>query len=201
MLQQLKSFKSTIMESLNLKQVTTVFSLLLMAWVLPACSQNANSETESSLSKPSVDIHTAVLYGNLPAVKEHIAYGTDLNQKEPMGGSTPLISAATFNKMAIAQALIEAGADLSIQNNDGTSALHAAAFFGRVEIVQMLIDAKADKSLKNNFGATAQESISGPFAEMKPIYEMMQQQLGPLGLELDFAELEKSRPVIAIMLQ
>ena len=36
---------------------------------------------------------------------------------------------------------------------------------------------------------------------MKPIYEMMQQQLGPLGLELDFAELEKSRPVIAIMLQ
>jgi hypothetical protein len=197
----LQQLKTRIMKTFAMNKLQTIFSLLFLAWVLPACSEIGNSEKESSQKKPSVDIHTAVLYGNLAAVKEHIAYGTDLNQKEPMGGSTPLISAATFNKMAIAQALIDAGADLSIQNNDGTSALHAAAFFGRVEMVQMLIDAKADKSLKNNFGTTAREAISGPFAEMKPIYEMMQQQLGPLGLELDFAELEKSRPVIAIMLQ
>lgn len=189
------------MKTFAINKVQTVFSLLFIASMLAACSQKGKSETDSSLVKPSVDIHTAVLYGNLAAVKEHIAYGTDLNQKEPMGGSTALISAATFNKIAIARALIDAGADLSIQNNDGTSALHAAAFFGRVEIVQLLIDAKADTFLKNNFGATARESISGPFAEMKPIYEMMQQQLGPLGLELNFVELEKSRPVIAIMLQ
>ncbi len=189
------------MKTFVTNKVQTIFSLVFLAWVLPACSQNANSQSDSSLTKPSVDLHTAVLYNNLIAVKEHIAFGTDLNQKEPMGGSSPLISAATFNKMAIAQALIDAGADLSIQNNDGTTALHAAAFFGRVEIVQMLIDAKADKSVKNNYGATAQESISGPFTEVKPIYEMLQQQLGPLGLELDFTELQASRPVIAIMLQ
>jgi hypothetical protein len=30
---------------------------------------------------------------------------------------------------------------------------------------------------------------------------MMQQQLSPLGLQLDMAELEKTRPVIAMMLQ
>jgi hypothetical protein len=41
----------------------------------------------------------------------------------------------------------------------------------------------------------------GPFAEVKPIYEMMKQQLWPLGLELDMERLEKTRPVIAMMLQ
>jgi hypothetical protein len=41
----------------------------------------------------------------------------------------------------------------------------------------------------------------GPFTEIKPIYEMMQQQLQPIGLHIDLAEIEKTRPVIAMMLQ
>jgi hypothetical protein len=41
----------------------------------------------------------------------------------------------------------------------------------------------------------------GPFSEIKPIYEMMQQQLKPMGLELDMTQLEKTRPIIAMMLQ
>ena len=65
----------------------------------------------------------------------------------------------------------------------------------------MLIDAKADKSVRNNFGATARESVMGPYAEIKPIYEMLQQQLAPLGMQLDLNEIEKIRPVIAMMLQ
>jgi hypothetical protein len=118
-----------------------------------------------------------------------------------MSGSTPLITAVTFEKAAIVSALIDAGADLSIRNNDGATALHVAAFFGRVEIVQELLDAGADKSIRNNFDATARETVMGSFAEVRPVYEFMQAQLGPLGLELDMAELEKTRPVIAMMLQ
>lgn len=118
-----------------------------------------------------------------------------------MSGSTPLISAATFGKTAIVKALIDAKADLSIKNNDGATALHTAAFFCRVEIVQLLLDAKADKTIKNNFGVTARESVMGSFAEMKPFYEMLQQQLSPLGLQLDLDKIEKTRPVIAMMLQ
>ena len=64
----------------------------------------------------------------------------------------------------------------------------------------MLIDANADKMSKNNFGATPRESVLGSFAEIKPIYEMLQLQLGPIGLEIDLAEIEKTRPVIAMML-
>ena len=148
-----------------------------------------------------MDIHTAVISDNLEAVKQHIKAGTDLNAKDAMSGSSALITAATFNKVEIAKALINAGADLSVTNNDGATALHTAAFFGRIEIVQLLIDAKADKTIKNVYGATARESIMGEFAEVKPLYEMLKMQLQPMGFELDLAELEKARPTIAIMLQ
>lgn len=186
--------KITILKTLLLATMVSVLTV--------ACSQSGKTtEEKTDAATPDMDIHTAVLSGNLDVVKQHIAAGTDLNSKEPMGGSTPLISAATFDKIEIAKALIDAGADLAIKNKDGSTALHSAAFFCRVEIVQMLIDANADKTIKNNFGATARESVMGPFAEIKPIYAMMQQQLEPLGLQLDMATLEETRPVVAMMLQ
>ncbi|UZR97719.1 ankyrin repeat domain-containing protein [Chondrinema litorale] len=182
-----------------------LLSIITFILVLSACTQASNNPDTQSVDKPvaapSVDIHTAVLSGNIDAVKQHIKSGTDINMKEPMSGSTPLISAATFGKTEIAKILVDAGANLALKNNDGATALHTAAFFGRIEIVQVLIDAKADKSLRNNYGATPRESVIAPFEEVKPIYEMLQQQLAPLGLKLDFEELQKSRPVIAMMLQ
>ena len=148
-----------------------------------------------------MNIHAAILADNIEVVRQHIAAGTDINQKDPMSGSTPLITASSFGKEKIAKVLIDAGADLSLKNNDGASALHTAAFFGRVEIVQLLLDAGADKSITNNFGATPRETVMGSFEELKPIYEMLQQQLGPLGMQMDLQEIEKVRPVIAMMLQ
>ncbi len=176
--------------------------MFLLALLFSACTGSGDgTSTDSKVAKPKVDIHNAVISGDLQAVKQHIAAGSDLSEKDPFGGSTPLITASTFGKVEIAKALIDAGVDLSLKNNDGTTALHAAAFFCEVEIVQMLIDAKADRTLKNNYNATPREIVMGPFAEIKPVYEMMQQQLGPLGLQLDLAEIEKTRPVIVMMLQ
>lgn len=173
-----------------------------MVMLLSSCTQSSNNaQAQSSADAPKIDIHTAVLSGDLKAVKQHIEAGTDLNGKEPMSHSTPLMTAAAFGKTEIAKALIEAGADLTPTNNDGATVLHTAAFFGRIKIVQMLIDANADKTVRNNFGATARESVMGPFEQVKPIYEMLQQQMKPLGLALDFEELQKARPVIAMMLQ
>ena len=194
------------MKNLKMKTTKSILSLCLIVILLPACSQN-QKPTESAevntttVQAPEVDIHTAALYGNIEAVKQHIEAGTNLNGKEPMGGSTPLITAITFDHPEIAKALMEGGADLEIQNNDGSSALHVAAFFCRIEMVQLLVDAKVDQTKKNNFGATALEIISGPFADIKPVYEMMQAQLGPLGLDLDLAELEKNRPIVAKILK
>jgi len=195
---KMKSFKTLTNMSLLLLLLTT------------ACGQSGNktkteatntTETESVVARPEIDIQAAILSDNIEAVKQHIKAGTDLNKKDAMSGSTPLITAASFGKNKIAQVLIDAGADLTVKNNDGATALHTAAFFCRVEVVQSLIDAKVDKTAKNNFGMTPRESVMGPFAEIKPIYEMLQQQLGPIGLHIDLTEIEKTRPVIAMMLQ
>ncbi|WP_252735640.1 ankyrin repeat domain-containing protein [Zobellia sp. B3R18] len=182
------------------------YLLLIIAMCLAACGQQKQKSNDQAIAKtevsaPDIPLTQAVITGNLEAVKQHIEAGTNLNEKDALSGATPLISAITFDKTEITAALIDAGADLEIKNNDGSTALHVAAFFGRVELVQILMDAKADKTAKNNYGATARETVSGPFEDMKPIYEMMQQQLGPIGLDLNLAELEKARPVIAIMLQ
>ena len=183
------------------------FCILLL---MSSCAQSgdsnkitseSNSKAESIVEKPKIDIQTAIMSDKLEIVKQHIAAGADINMTDQMSGSTPLISAATFGKISIVKALIDAKADLNIKNNDGAAALHVAAFFCQVEIVQLLIDAKADKTTKNNFGATPRESVIGPFIQVKPFYEMLQEQLGPLGLKIDLSEIEKKRPVIAMMLQ
>jgi len=197
------------MKTLKIRSIRTTIQMLFVTFLLTSSCAQSDKKTDSknianttkTVNKPSIDIHGAVLTGNLDAVKQHIEAGTDINQKEAMSGSTPLMSAATFNKPEIAKVLINANADLSVKNNDGGTALHTAAFFGRIEIVQLLIDAKVDKTVRNNYGATARETAMVDFAQMKPIYEMLIQQLQPMGFTLDLNELQKALPVVAMMLQ
>ena len=184
---------------------TFIYLLITLFMSTVACKpadMEANSTQETtSINKPSMDIHAAILSNNIEVVNQHIEAGSDLNVKEPMSGSTPLISASTFNRIEITEALINAGVDLNIKNKDGSTALHTAAFFCRIEILQLLIDVNADKTIKNNFGATPRETVMGDFAQVKPIYEMMIMQLKPLGFELDLEAVEKARPVVKLMLQ
>jgi ankyrin repeat protein len=184
-----------------MKTFIILSSFILVFFSSCGDKQNSTAKKETTVEAPKMDIHTAILTNDLKTVQQHIEAGSNINVKEPMAGSTPLMTACTFNKKDIAEALIKANADLSIQNNDGSTALHIAAFFGRIEMVQLLIDAKADKTLKNNFGATPRETVLGDFAQVKPIYEMLMQQLQPMGFTLDLKEVEKARPVIAVMLQ
>lgn len=181
------------------------FSVMLVsALLLTACATKESSAQKGSASTakaPQVDIHTAVVTDNLDALKQHIAAGTNINEKDPFGGSSPLISAALFGKTEAAKLLINAGADLNFQNKDGSTALHVAAFFCRPEIVKLLLAKSADKTIKNNYGSTAYQSVAGPFSEVKSVYEMMGQALAPMGLKLDYAYLEKTRPEIAAMLK
>jgi ankyrin repeat protein len=157
--------------------------------------------TPTSVKPPAVDIHTSVITGNIDALKQHIAAGSNLNEKDPFGGSSPLISAALFGKTEEAKLLLEAGADIDFQNNDGSTALLTAAFFGRPEIVKLLLEKGADKSIKNKYNATAFESVMAPWEAVKETYDMMGKMLAPMGLKLDYAYLQKVRPEIAAMLK
>ncbi len=162
---------------------------------------SAGAVSQSDVDPPEIDIHTAVISGNKEALEQHIKAGSDLNEKDPFGGSSPLISAALFGQSEMAEMLIDAGAKINFQNNDGSTALHVAAFFCRPDIVKILLEKDADKAIKNKYGATAYESVVIPFGDVKSSYDMMGAMLEPMGLKLDYAYLEKTRPEIAEMLK
>jgi len=199
----MKTFKTHLLK-------VTVIPLMLIALLTmkscngkPAASAEeikSTAESESQADPPETDIFTAALFGDLKTIQNHIKAGTDLNQKDGYG-STALIIAATFGKTEVAEALVKGGADLNITNNEGGTALHSAAFLCRTDIVRILLDNGIDKNIKNNYGSTARESVLAPFEVVKPIYDQFSKDLGPLGLKLNYDQLEKTRPVIADMLQ
>lgn len=195
----------TLFKFLQYKAVL-MFTLSLMFFAA-ACEnpQHTTSENgsakEEKIKPPKMDLHAAILSDNMEVIQKHIEAGTDLNMKEPMAGSTPLITASVFGKTDAAKALIDAGADMNITNNDGSTALHVASFFCRTEIVEMLVSNGADKTMRNNFGATALESVSAPYNQVAAIYSQIKNDMKPLGLQLDLEYVEKIRPEVANLLK
>jgi CubicO group peptidase (beta-lactamase class C family) len=175
-----------------MKTVTTAILIVPLLTPVPVCGQ----ETPA----PSVGLHVATLRGNVEAVRQHIAAGSDLNAKDAYG-STPLIIAAAFGKTEVARALIAAGADLDLTNNEGGTALHTAAFLCRPEIVRALLDHGANKYLRDDLGNTAFDAVAGPFEDVKGTYDRIAQALAPLGMVLDYDQIKTTRPRIAEMLR
>ncbi len=184
----------------------TAFVVAFVSITYSANGEDINySEEEVILAqeivKPGIGLHEAVLKEDLETIKLHINAGSDLNIAEPTGGSSPLITASVFGKTKAALLLIEAGADVNFKNNEGSTVLHSAAFFCHTEIVKALIENGVDKKIRNNAGSTALESVSAPFELVEGIYDYFGKTLGPLGLELDYEQLKKTRPIIAEILQ
>jgi len=116
--------------------------------------------------------------GDVTAIQGHIAAGSNLDEPDPVGGSTPLITAAAFGQTAAAKALIEGGAKVNATNKDGSTALHTAAFLCRADIVKALLATGADREIRNNAGSTALESVEAPFDAVKGIYQLIETVLG-----------------------
>jgi len=154
---------------------------------------------------PDISLFEAAVAGNLDAVKQHIAAGTDLNlgDPNPVGNKdTALGMAAAFGKTDVAIALIEGGADLDTRNKDGSTPLHAASFLCYPEIVQALVDKGADKNARNNSGGTALEGVELPWAVAKGIYELLDGILfKPFGAPLDYEHIQETRPEIVEILR
>ena len=65
-----------------------------------------------------------------------------------------MIIAARFGSIEVVKSLIEAGASLEIQNQEGDTALHIAIKNGRTEIAKLLIAAEAPLEIQNKYGNT-----------------------------------------------
>ncbi len=188
----------------SMKKVSAVMAIAALLTITVYAKQ-ANKEQLTAVNTTSttqiIGLHEAAIQGNVEAVREHIKAGSDLDEKEPTGGSSPLITAIVFGKTEVAKLLIEAGANVNFRNNESSSPLHTAAFFCHIEIIEMLLKYGADKTLVNKYGHTPFQSVSGPYHEVKGVYEFFGKELAPLGLKLDYAQIEMTRPKIAEMLR
>ena len=129
----------------------------IAAVVLVGCGESQQSapapeaKPEPPTGKaPDISIHQATSAGNIEAVKQHLAAGTDVNVKGGFADGTPLHYAAANGHKEIAELLIEKGADLNAKDEDGGTPLDVAISFNRTEIADLIrvIGGKTGAELK-----------------------------------------------------
>ena len=87
---------------------------------------------------PDISIWGAASNGNIVAVKQHLAAGTDVNAKDGFADWTALHWAVQFGHKEIAELLIAKGAKLNVQNSLGYTPLDLAAMNENKEIADLL---------------------------------------------------------------
>ena len=97
---------------------------------------------------PDISIHDAAYEGNIGAVEQYLAAGTDVNAKDKDVGTTGLHGAVDGGRKEIAELLIAAGANVNENSKIGTP-LHLAAMRGHKEIAELLIAKGADVMAKH----------------------------------------------------
>ena len=122
-----------------------------------AARQAAAVEKFNQDKAPDISIHDAAREGNIEAVKQHLAAGTDVNAKTDRG-RTPLLIAVTLGNKEIAELLIAKGADVNVSGNGGMTPLHSATLWQYKEVVELLIAAGADVNAKDEDGRTPLKS-------------------------------------------
>lgn len=103
----------------------------------------------------------AVHWGNLPAVRRLVASGAQINARDTAGW-TPIIHACAAGTgrgqeyaRTMPAALMDAGADIHLADNNGMTALMYAAQNGRADTLQLLLEKGAQVNAADDFGMTA----------------------------------------------
>ena len=128
---------------------------------------------------PDISIHEAAWKGNIEAVKQHLAAGTNVDVKGRYSSTyntgdwadtvaikvadrTPLHEAASWGHMEIAELLIGKGADVNVKNGFGQTPLHWAAGNEGRQVAELLIAKGADVNAKDDNGWTPLDHASFP---------------------------------------
>ena len=114
-------------------------------------------------STPDISIHDAALEGNIEAIKQHLAAGTDVNDKGLFGG-TPLIFAESRE---IIELLIVAGADVNYSPANGITPLANAVIRADKESAELLISSGADVNSKDREGDTPLDTVKSSLDFLK----------------------------------
>ncbi len=112
----------------------------------PVESQHAETVVDAAKPEqptakaPDISIHDAALFGNIEAIKQHLAAGTDVNARTDVG-TTPLFYAAADGHKEIAELLIAKGADVNAKSSNDAllvTPLDAAIKSNQTEFADLL---------------------------------------------------------------
>ena len=126
----------------------------------PISDEALDNQAIEEVKEPANSIWVSAKKGDVESIKQHIAFGTDLNSKGSSRDETALIIASCQGHYEIVGLLINNDVDLDIQNNEGVTAQFCAVFFGQTEIVQLLYDAGADPNIIMNQDLTVMDLVS-----------------------------------------
>lgn len=85
----------------------------------------------------------AISKGDIASVRKFIEYGANVNEKS--NGMTPLMVAARYNNVEIIKLLIDNGADVTLENENGFDALKFAKLSNAMEAANYLADSSSKK--------------------------------------------------------
>ncbi len=185
--------------------------ITIAAVVLVGCGES--QPTEPPTVAPDISIHDAARDGNIEAVKQHLAAGTDVNAKDEYSGYTSLHHAANHGLNEIAKLLIKKGANVNLKANFGYTplmiatntviaelliknganvnathqygtGLHIAAGVGNRSVAEWFIDNGADVNAKDDNGNTPLDWIDVDDIDSKEIANLLRKHSGKTGEEL-----------------
>lgn len=120
-----------------MKKSIVLLGIALVALSNPTIAANAQLEKYEVVTfKDATPLCTAISKGDILIVRKFIEYGANVNEKS--NGMTPLMIAARYNNVEILKLLIENGAKVDIQNENGFTALKFAQLSNATEAATFL---------------------------------------------------------------
>ncbi|MCH8217903.1 MAG: acyltransferase family protein [Planctomycetes bacterium] len=154
----------------------------------------SNNVSKSEQGQTSVDLWSAAKNNDTGALGRYLQNRESINKPDPETRLPALNWAALNGSTEAARMLIEAGADVNVRTEDGSTSLGHAAFMGNADIVALLIENGAELNSVNSYQAT-------PLDSLKADWGVVQWIAGMLNLQVDRRSVEEGRKVAAKLLR
>ncbi len=119
-----------------MKKTIIILGVALVALGTQSFTPNVTSSAKMEVLAVNSPLCSAIVKGDIEAVKKFIQYGSDVN--ETSNGMTALMLAARYNQVEIVKLLLKNGAEKEVKDEKGFTALKYAELSNAVGSVALL---------------------------------------------------------------